>query len=65
MGVEYWTKKINVVISASWCLSFLVVAQAHYLQMVHIEKLKQLMGEYDQISPPSPWPDKENPFLST
>lgn len=41
-----------------------VVAPCHYLGKVHAKKLKQLMGEYDQISPPSSQPDKENP-LST
>lgn len=35
-----------------------VVAQSLYLGKVHAKKLKQLMGEYDQISPPSSQPDK-------
>lgn len=39
-----------------------VVAQSLYLGKVHAKKLKQLMGEYDQISPPSSQPDKENPY---
>lgn len=42
-----------------------VIAQSLYLGKVHAKKLKQLMGEYDQISPPSSQPDKENPLLST
>ncbi|XP_019488530.1 PREDICTED: lysine-rich coiled-coil protein 1 isoform X2 [Hipposideros armiger] len=32
--------------------------QSHYLGKVCAKKLKQLMGEYDQISPPSSQPDK-------
>ncbi|XP_068957147.1 lysine-rich coiled-coil protein 1 isoform X2 [Petaurus breviceps papuanus] len=35
-----------------------VVAQSHYLGKVHAKKLKQLMGEHAQTSPPSSQPDK-------
>ncbi|XP_036606944.1 lysine-rich coiled-coil protein 1 isoform X1 [Trichosurus vulpecula] len=35
-----------------------VVAQSHYLGKVHARKLKQLMGEHAQTSPPSSQPDK-------
>ncbi|XP_074053159.1 lysine-rich coiled-coil protein 1 isoform X3 [Macrotis lagotis] len=35
-----------------------VVAQSHYLGKVHAKKLKQLMGEHTQTSPPSSQPDK-------
>lgn len=45
--------------------SYLIVVQSHYLGIVHAEKLKQVLHKYDQISPASPQPNKENPFLST
>lgn len=41
-----------------------VVAESHNLGKVYARKLKQLMGEYDHLSPPSSQPDKEDP-LST
>lgn len=42
-----------------------VIAHSRYLGKVHARKLKQLMGEYDKISPPSSQRDKETPLLST
>uniref|UniRef100_A0A5F8GGY0 Lysine rich coiled-coil 1 n=1 Tax=Monodelphis domestica TaxID=13616 RepID=A0A5F8GGY0_MONDO len=41
-----------------------VVAQSHYLGKVHAKKLKQLMGEHAQTSPPSTQPDKGPPVAS-
>ena len=42
-----------------------VVAQSHYLGKIYARKLKQLMGEYDQISTPGSRPDKGKvPFTS-
>ena len=35
-----------------------VVAQSRYLEKVHAKKRKQLMSEYDQISPPRSQSDK-------
>lgn len=60
--MEYWTK--NRFLNLCIMVFSSVVAPCHYLGKVHAKKLKQLMGEYDQISPPSSQPDKENP-LST
>uniref|UniRef100_A0A8C0SQX6 CD8 subunit beta n=1 Tax=Canis lupus familiaris TaxID=9615 RepID=A0A8C0SQX6_CANLF len=37
--------------------SLLIVAQFHHVGKVHARKLKQLMGDYDQISSPSSQPD--------
>lgn len=45
--------------------NFLVVAQSLHVGKVHARKLKQLMGDYDQISSPSSQPEKENPLVST
>lgn len=54
-----------VVVDARPCLREAPqLLQSHYLGKVCAKKLKQLMGEYDQISPPSSQPDKENPSLS-
>ena len=55
--MEYWTKNrfFNLCIMV---FSSSVVAQSHYLGKVHAKTLKQSMGEYDQISPPSSQPDK-------
>lgn len=46
-------------------MSSLVVAQSHHVGKVYARKLKQLIGDYDQISSPSSQPEKENPLLST
>ena len=45
-------------------MSSSVVAQSRYLEKVHAKKRKQLMSEYDQISPPRSQSDKENPLSS-
>ncbi|XP_015361845.1 lysine-rich coiled-coil protein 1 isoform X1 [Marmota marmota marmota] len=42
-------------------MSSQILAQPHYLKKVHSENLKQLMGKYDQLSPPGSQPEKASP----